>query len=299
LLAVSGGPSSRCLLDLFASFSQKDPSQPHRRCQFPEIIVCHVDQSSILNNPELEPKVAALAKTYRLEYCSVSLEDLHGPERSADDAALSLKHSIQTAGTLSSQEDLLRIYTLECLYRAAQAHSCNTLVLGDNATLLAIKTLANTAKGQGIGLADELSLSFTNRQGLQILKPMREHLAKEIGLFNQFQGLESYVHPNLTTGLNKNASIDRLTADFIIGLQDEFPSTVSTIVKTAFKIPRQYDAEAVEYCAICRGPVDSHDEFSLVDHSGSRDPLPAHGSLCYACRNIERELDPNAVLPKC
>ncbi len=169
LLAVSGGASSRCLLELFAEFVKKDPSQPQRKYQFPFVMVCHVDQSCVLGNDELEGKVKDLVTTYEIPYVKMCLFDLFGGPETVESERMDLsKKAIMSAKTLSTQEDLLTLYTNEALLKCAKLNGCNTIMTGENATLLAIKTLSNTAKGQGIRLPGDLALSNTIEESMLV-----------------------------------------------------------------------------------------------------------------------------------
>lgn len=269
LLAVSGGASSRCLLELFARFSKTDPANPQRLSQFPDVVVCHVDQAGLVERPYLGNHVEKLAQDYNLPYTRVSLESIFDANSLClNDGSLTecdetkemenlerLKHSVRHSTSMTNQEDLFYLYTMRCLYEEARRQRCNVLALGDNATLLAIRTISDTSKGRGFNLPDSIALCHSTSFGLQIIRPLKDHLAKEINLFNEFKSLEFFSHKNLTSDNDKKVSIERLTFDFITSMQDELPSTVSTITRTAFKIPSLItDASAV--CLLCSGYVD-------------------------------------------
>lgn len=247
LLAISGGESSRMMLDLFADFSRVEPNHPQRASKFPHVFICHVNQSAILGKESIGPEIKDLGKTYSFDYFETDLES------SFDGDKVKLLHEFNKLTSLSSKEDFLNIYTQKAILEVAKRQSCNVIAFGDSASLLAIKIISHSAKGRGISLANEVSFSVVRKDGIQILKPMREFLAKEIGLFNRFRSLKSFANNNLTTGLDKKASIDRITAVFLSELQENLPSTVSTITKTAFKIPSHFDPSSHDICSFCSG----------------------------------------------
>jgi cytoplasmic tRNA 2-thiolation protein 2 len=247
ILAISGGQSSRMMLELFADFSKIEPNQPQRASKFPNIYICHVDQSVVLGSKSIGPEIKDLAKSYNFEYYETNLEASFGGSKEK------LLLDFNSLTSLSSKEDFLNIYTQKSILETAKKHGCNVIAYGDSASLLAVKIIANTAKGRGISLANDVSFSYLRGDGIQVLKPMREILAKEIGLFNRFKSLESFSNSNLTTGMDKKASIDRITADFLAGLQENLPSTVSTITRTAFKIPSHFDPSCHQTCILCHG----------------------------------------------
>ena len=86
---------------------------------------------------------------------------------------------------------------------------------------------------------------------------MRETLGKEVAMYNHIEGIESCANVNLTTGMNANVSIERITAEFISEMQAGLPSTVSTISRTAFKIPSRFNAELHSTCVMCDGYLQS------------------------------------------
>lgn len=114
-------------------------------------------------------------------------------------------------------------------------HRCTKLFLGESSTRLAIKTISLTSKGRGFSLPLEISGENTWFQGwpeivfgihqeidtnqihhlysidVIIMRPMKDMIAKEIGIYNQFQGLETLNTRTLTSRMRANVSIDRLT----------------------------------------------------------------------------------------
>ncbi len=140
---------------------------------------------------------------------------------------------------------------MQALQKECLEQNCNMILYGDNATFLAIKTISNTSKGRGIGLANELSLEYQDNEILHV-KPIRDILSKEVAYFCEYRSLSTFLHSSITTGMDKKASINRMTLDFIVGLENDFPSTVSTVTRTAYKIPSLAPI-AAKKCIICRG----------------------------------------------
>lgn len=147
----------------------------------------------------------------------------------------SLIRSFDSLTTLTSKEELLEVYITQALYSLAKQQNCDAIFFGNNSTNLAIKVLANTAKGKGISLPQDLALSIVKDDIVRV-KPLRDVLLNEIEQYAQLSQLEFYEKVDLTSGLSGNVSINKITKDFVLGLQLEYPSTVSTISKTAFKI---------------------------------------------------------------
>ncbi|KAH9274531.1 hypothetical protein BASA83_003167 [Batrachochytrium salamandrivorans] len=98
----------------------------------------------------------------------------------------------------------------------------------DSSTAIAIRVIANTSKGRGLSLPADIGDSDWHRD-VHLLRPMRDILSKEIGIFNHLCKLETVAHTSFATLLPTKTSIDRLSQDFIVGLEQDFPATVSTI----------------------------------------------------------------------
>ena len=236
LVAVSGGPCSSALLQMSAEFS--NPEHPKRK--FSSLHVCHVDQSILLKQNWNE-QVKDMAQQYQLESSIVSLSSLFNSEQE-------LAKLFDT--NLTNQEELLHYLTMECLKREAIRYGCESILLGDSATWMAIKVIANTSKGRGISLAEDISFQ-TKRQDVIWLRPMRDILAKEIELFNNFKQIPSVPHTTLTTGMATKSSINKATTDFILQLEEDFPATVSTVIRTAYKLAPKASSHFT--CFICQG----------------------------------------------
>jgi cytoplasmic tRNA 2-thiolation protein 2 len=248
-------------------FSRIDINFEKRRPRYPHVHVCHIDQSTVFKNSELALQVKESVNQKELPISIVRLEQIFEKETGILTKANEQHHlseidknystgemlldSLEAASSFSSKEDLIQYYTTLALELEARRLGCNMIMYGDNSTLLAIKTISNTSKGRGISLHLELAIENLDPVA-QILhvKPLRDILGKEIGIFNQYREVNSFLHPNITTGMHKKASIERMTAEFILELENEFPSTVSTITRTAFKIP-PFFKDVQPLCILC------------------------------------------------
>ncbi|KAL2916056.1 Cytoplasmic tRNA 2-thiolation protein 2 [Polyrhizophydium stewartii] len=181
MLAFSGGPSSRAMLHAMADFAAPDAANPRKKIRFPDFCVCHVDQSAVLGNADSLPAVLRIAESYGRPVSVVPLESaLDGAPLAAVDAAsvaplaaarslairsledaqidrrAALRHMFDGLGSASSREDMLRLMTLHVLLAEARRQKCTGLLLADNATLLAVRVIANTSKGRGLSLPADI-----------------------------------------------------------------------------------------------------------------------------------------------
>eukprot|EP00842_Homolaphlyctis_polyrhiza_P003183 jgi/Hompol1/3866/HPOL_003397-RA len=288
MVALSGGPSSRALLHVLADFCRIDPSNPHRHIKFPDFRVCYVDQSAVLGNNDSVQSIVDLCQQYGCELDIVPLEALFetqtmailettdwldkraamliSEQRTAENLnrTAAIKRIFDDAHTTSSKEDLLNILTMHLLLQTSTKRECGALLLGDSANLIAVRVIANTSKGRGLSLPSDIS-DTDWFPGVHVLRPLRDALPKEIGIYNHLLHLDSIVHPTLTTMMPAKTSIDRLTEEFIYGLDQEFPATVTTVIRTAFKIKTEFSNRRI--CSMCEGPFDELDVFETIDAS--------------------------------
>ncbi|RKO93034.1 hypothetical protein BDK51DRAFT_24743 [Blyttiomyces helicus] len=162
-----------------------------------------------------------------------------------------LRRCFDGLGTLTSKEDVLRHFTHRVLLEAARKEGCAALMFASNSTRLAVQAISQISKGRGFALPIEVADNSAWYKDVIVLRPFRDVLGKELAILSVHDGLQTVVVPTLTTATPIKSSIDRLTEDFVIGLQRDFPSTVSTISRTAFKITTQYAEEGVGGCPIC------------------------------------------------
>merc|ERR1711971_850418 len=75
-------------------------------------------------------------------------------------------------------------------------------------------------------------------------------------MFNNLFNVPSVFVPCLTTKGESGASIERLTEDFVTGLQADYQSTVPNIVRTSEKmgLPNMN----ADRCPFCQSPVDTN-----------------------------------------
>ncbi|CAM1311464.1 CTU2 (predicted) [Pycnogonum litorale] len=161
---------------------------------------------------------------------------------------------------------------------------------------------------------------------------MRELISKEIAIYNRVHGLMYESNVKMCTMTGMHSSISRLTESFIIGLQQDFPSTISTIFRTGDKLVRKSDEESSK-CIFCESSIEiltpgkcsAMDALELSSKLGQTDKLSVNNfvkseknikcdscqcgadkhtesnvvknQLCYACRLLVNEMDDLDLLP--
>ncbi|KAJ3056025.1 Cytoplasmic tRNA 2-thiolation protein 2 [Rhizophlyctis rosea] len=355
LVGFSGGLSSRVLLHHICAFHAVDPRKNRK---FSGLTICHVDQRAIVGGENHTETLRSIVESYGHSLAVIPLEDIFGDDsrtfvqtQSGNEDTLSLhvkgvtssagskveklQRCFTSIGKLSSKEDLLHYLTMQLLYETARSTQCSAVILGDNSTRVAIRVMTQISKGRGFSMPLDVASESTWLPDLMLLRPLRDVDSKEIALCNQYENLKSVHVPNLTTGMPVKSSIDRLTEDFITGLQRDFPSTVSTVARTAFKTPTRWNAEGVERCALCNGPIPPDainwrsrhtvSSFSTSTTTSTTSPPPTDATcstdcgitgsccsptptssdpfdlalhLCYGCQNFIRDARDEAELVK-
>ncbi|KAI8370943.1 hypothetical protein BD560DRAFT_396404 [Blakeslea trispora] len=295
LLACSGGPSSIAMLNLTKNFMHIVPTEKKKIQLIPEAIVCHIDESSLFESTTgfSEKLEQTIKENYsEFEYFSYRLEQVFGPEftkssefnkilkstsggtenkdyehyvqciQKASDKSLAeqLKQLFSSIKKTSAKEDLLWNMKMAMLVHVARREGCMYVFMADSATRQAIKMISMTSKGRGYSLP--LDIGVDNQQSfsdLCIMRPMKDMLSKEIGLYNHFFKIDHFVLPpfNFGTMMPAKTSIERLTEEFIVGIEREFPSTVSTICRTVLKLSPSADMDFKRTCAMCLMPIEA------------------------------------------
>jgi cytoplasmic tRNA 2-thiolation protein 2 len=162
--------------------------------------------------------------------------------------------------------------------------------MADSATRQAIKMISMTSKGRGYSLA--LDIGVDNQQSFKdvcIMRPMKDMLSKEIGFYNHFTNIDKLVLSpfNFCTMMPGKSSIDRLTEEFIVAIEREFPSTVSTICRTILKLSPSADMDMTRTCAMCLMPFEANvgEWRKHITVTDVEDAEPQPKSDCGNCSN--------------
>ncbi|TPX67705.1 hypothetical protein SpCBS45565_g03593 [Spizellomyces sp. 'palustris'] len=309
----------KLLLHLLSEFHEPDPSNLRKKRKFSDVVICHVDQSAVLGGEDKEAEVRRIGEESGFPYLHMPLESIFNNDDGSDGGALvlvgfdladtitlkmvhqvtsklspvaRLRRSIHGLGKMTAKEDLLQHFTMRALLNTARKEGCNVLILGDNATRMAIRILALTSKGGGFGLPIEVAGDTDWFEGLVVARPLRDVLSKEVAVYNQYTDLDAVVMPALTTAMPAKSSIDRLTEEFVVGLQRDFPMTVNTVVRTAAKVKSEHRAKTVMKCPMCGGPIQDgtndwrsgHTVSQVLSDAPSSDPTS--GTLSSASNTL-------------
>ncbi|GAW01667.1 cytoplasmic trna 2-thiolation protein 2 [Lentinula edodes] len=123
---------------------------------------------------------------------------------------------------------------------------------GTSLTSLSINLISSIAQGGGFSVREEAQEEWKSdsMETVRLIRPLQEITMKECSMWawwNNLRVLGKQRHPGVKQG------IGALTKDFIVGLERDYPSTVSTIARTCAKLaPR---VGALGSCILCERPL--------------------------------------------
>ncbi|XP_021112237.1 cytoplasmic tRNA 2-thiolation protein 2 isoform X3 [Heterocephalus glaber] len=233
LLAWSGGPSSSSMvwqvLEVRPHHPQGLSQDSAKRLRFVPGVV-YVDEGAACGqSPEDRAKTLAEVKqvlhVVNFPWHLVALEETEA-----------LCRLFESVRTLTAKEELLQTLRSHLILHVARAHGYSKVMTGDSCTRLAIKLMTNLALGRGAFLAWDTGFSDERHGDVVVVRPMRDHTLKEVAFYNRLFAVPLVFTPAVDTKAPEKASVHRLMEAFILRLQAQFPSTVSTVYRTGEKL---------------------------------------------------------------
>lgn len=243
-----------------------DTSRSQRIMNFlPHIL--HIDDSALWPEVNREQRLEAIA-AFHIPMTVLRVEEVLG--REIDEIRRC---------TDPIRADYLFFAIRRTLIDFAHREGYGKVLLGDSGSRVAGKLLAWICKGRGAALCQESSYSVSIG-GVLLCRPMKDILDKEIALYVHLSHLPVYGSLPLTqkVDLPGMGSIDQLTQGFLANLQEKFPATTHTVLRTAGKLT---DTAGLPVCPICLGPMDQ----PVSELEGVRDR-----DTCYACSDMLRRV---------
>lgn len=270
LLAFSGGPSSSAMLHLVCEGLRGTVA---KKLRF-EPGIAFIDEGEVLKQSEVErtayiEQIRDAVTRTEFQFHLLNLEDIFAPEQHPQDDAIcckkvetsdthkaeKLKNIFDATPSMTAKEDLLKTLRGQLLLTTARNQGYSKIMLADCATRISVRLLSDISQGRGGDLPYDTGFSDDRHGDVIFIRPMREFMTKEIALYNFFNNVKTVLIPTMGTMSQSHASIDRLTEDFISGLQADFPFTVSTIFRTGDKLSVKESSEDTAACALCGIPV--------------------------------------------
>eukprot|EP00043_Microstomoeca_roanoka_P016330 m.166151 g.166151 ORF g.166151 m.166151 type:complete len:480 (-) comp16436_c1_seq2:31-1470(-) len=273
IIAYSGGNRSSALV-AFVREMMDSKKRPFRVTP----VVVHINEEVLFpkhcNTQRLE-EMACFAKTFGFESAVFGLEDLFASQLdAASEERSSTRQRLQTLfeslKTVNAKEEMLRLLRHDLFQQIAVHLGVSKVLVGDCSTQLAMHCLNLIAQGRGASIP--LVTDFaTETNSVYFLKPFRFMAAKEIALYNFVNNVNVIPRATFSMAAAFNASFERLTEHFIANLEEDFPSTTASVLRTAQKIAPEPSTGAKEICVLCSTEIESRDLHSLAKHHRNLD----------------------------
>ncbi|KAH6909097.1 hypothetical protein BKA70DRAFT_1426245 [Coprinopsis sp. MPI-PUGE-AT-0042] len=238
---------------------------------------------------------------------------------------LALQSYLGSLPTQTAKESAIQTLTRLLLLYTASSRGASHLLLGTSLTTLSINLISGISQGAGFSVSEESYEEWSHQSPnipqqpadsngktpkpfkLRIVRPLRDIGMKECAFWMWWSRLPVVGKKRLSAG---RQSIVSLTRDFIMGLEQDYPSTVSTIARTCAKVTPKEKSSTT--CALCQRPAQSTAQewkaqisirsYADPSFAESGDTLPPHleefpqpnlpnhpdglhlaSKLCYAC----------------
>ncbi|NWZ55859.1 CTU2 protein, partial [Haliaeetus albicilla] len=189
---------------------------------------------------------------------STQVGDLAAPRLPAAARTQELLRLFEAVETPTAREELLQMLRIHLILQTARTRGYTKVMTGESCTRVAIKLLTNLALGRGAFLAVDTGFVDDRHGDVMVVRPMREYMDKEIAFYNHFFDVPTVIAPPLPTKRQEKPSIHRLMERFLLGLQEDFPSTISTVYRTGEKLspaPAKASSES-QRCLLCLCALD-------------------------------------------
>lgn len=282
LVAFSGSHSSMALLHLLQEGMQQSS---HKRILF-SVCALYIDDGSISKvsineRTKINTEIMSAMKYFDSYFtCIEQALDLGSIKLYKDVAELPLEVNaddsemnklFNTVTTLSSKQHLLQTLRQNLLLEIAKLLNCTKIFTAESQTDLATKIIANIALGKGAHVPIDVGFSDDRVDDIVTLRPLRDFSSKEVIYYNMFNNLTAVHVPSLATLADPLGSLQKAAESFVSDLQTNFPSTVSTVFRTADKLSLDLTSmNAASTCALCKAPLDTRADLASSSRGATK-----------------------------
>lgn len=290
LLICDGSPESIVLLEMMY-FARSQNTFKRLHCMTK---LLYVDESNITSNDKNEVKnlVKFLNKYEDINKFIVSI----GTQESLTEISIidqyfnkefnfksSFNEILSNIKSLTSRQDYVKIHKFKIIQSVAEKLQCDFVFMSDISTSLATELLTSISLGRGASAALDVSLVDTRMKNIKIIRPIKDLNKTEVQFYLEVNNLPSFQILNYGSSSAATSSIQNLTKHFVDNLQQNFSSTVSTIVRIGDKIaPKTYLCEGIDSLSI-----DSHKSANVVETKDAK---------CSFCNSNLDCLESKAIL---
>ncbi|KAJ7126960.1 hypothetical protein C8R44DRAFT_617440 [Mycena epipterygia] len=192
---------------------------------------------------------------FRVDLASEELPMSQQPTAS-DNSVASLNAYISSLPTQTAVptaiQTLIRLLLLHTAWSTESSH----LLLGTSLTSLSISLISSISQGGGSVVREEAqeewqpTVHVGSKRTVRLNRPLRDIGMKECTVWSWWRGLEVI---GKESSLGGKQGIGALTKNFIVGLERDYPSTVSTIARTCGKLAPKDSSDVT--CILCKRPA--------------------------------------------
>ncbi|EGG17788.1 cytosolic thiouridylase subunit 2 [Cavenderia fasciculata] len=307
MLAVSGGVSSRVMMDLVSHFIGGNGSKGTKAKLFFKVCVVHINISCLdqvsgrateqdhldhaQRQANLVRSLEEAAQQYEFPFYNIPLENIYGcDESNKKERQQMLIDSFTQFTSSTSKEDILEHFRNQLLFETAHSLGFNKILFGTSSNRLATRLLSSTSKGRGYNVPNETNM-VDQHKDIRFIQPMRDFLLKEIHIYHRKMSFIDYTNHNvLLFNNNSKGSINALCEKFINHLQDISNQTIHTLLRSVDKLVSPIDENSVS-CSICCANLSEQEikqleQYSLALKSSSSSSTTTSTSSCKSsCNN--------------
>ena len=190
-----------------------------------------------------------------------------------------LKNLLADASRKGVEDEAVGLLRQRLIASVASKNDVDAVIYGDSTTRLAERTLAETARGNG-ALIPWLTIDASSPRNIPIIFPMRDLLRKELVLYAELTDppLHRLLRPTPSAPnppSSRDISIDRLMQQYFATVEDQYPSIVANVVRTASKLSTPQVDNKSRSCSSCNLPILGED---FIEDAGQ-----VH---CRSCRRV-------------
>ena len=238
VLAYSGGPSSTAMLKLVSDALKEEKKA---KLKF-TVRVVHINLTPARNDDTMSSQNV-------LEQMSKLCQNLGFDLTIVEATEWIQSHQSQSSFSLpsffdSSDDETLRIDREKNLIQTilrqySSQNAFHWLMTGQSLFRSAVSALTEVTLGRGCMLPSFCKFLDQRDPNVSVFYPMKEFTSKEVALFNHFHSLTSFKFSQLEAMKDSTSSIQRLTEDFLLNLQIDFPAAAPNVRNSGDKmVPR-------------------------------------------------------------
>nr|CAH7720940.1 unnamed protein product [Callosobruchus chinensis] len=198
--------------------------------------------------------------------------------------------NLQTHTSDTNKTELMSIIKRNLLMEVAKHLDCKYIFTSEISMDITTNLLKNVSLGRGSQIPLESGFCDDRDNQVRVLRPLYLFDSKEIEYYNKYNNI-SYVHAR-NNEVNPYSSIHTLMKKFVMDLQNNFPSTVTTVLKTGDKIDRM-NGEAI--CQLCKAPLCENSAQLTSEESTKFSSLISNSKLDFANLDfVDKPLDQTA-----